>query len=71
MLLIDAHNQNGIAEQRRLFIEFINNEIKTPVIIGRAYENLSEKQLQISASIDIGSLLLDGLGDGVFIYSEN
>ncbi|MEE2931093.1 MAG: (E)-4-hydroxy-3-methylbut-2-enyl-diphosphate synthase [Bacteroidota bacterium] len=71
VLLIDTHNQHGIAEQRRLFVELINNQIKTPVIIGRAYKNLSEKQLQVSASIDIGALLLDGLGDGIFIYTEN
>ena len=71
VLLIDTHNQHGIAEQRRLFVELINNQIKTPIIIGRAYKNLSEKQLQVSASIDIGALLLDGLGDGIFIDTEN
>ena len=71
VLLIDTHNKNGIAEQRRLFIELINNEIKTPVIIGRAYTDLSEEQLQLSAASDIGALLLDGLGDGIFIYAVN
>ncbi|MEE2931221.1 MAG: (E)-4-hydroxy-3-methylbut-2-enyl-diphosphate synthase [Bacteroidota bacterium] len=71
VLLIDTHNKNGIAEQRRLFIDLINNRIKTPVIIGRSYENLSEQELQLSSSADIGSLLLDGLGDGIFIYAKN
>ena len=49
----------------------MNSEIKTPVIVGRSYENLSEQQLQLSASADVGALLLDGLGDGIFIYAEN
>jgi len=49
----------------------MNNGIKTPVIIGRAYGDLSEEQLQLSASSDLGSLLLDGLGDGIFIAAEN
>ena len=71
VLLIDTHNNNGIAEQRKLFVELMNSQIETPVIIGRAYQNLPEEQLQLSASTDIGSLLLDGLGDGVFIYTEN
>ena len=71
VLLIDTHNNNGIAEQRKLFVELMNSQIDTPVIIGRAYQNLPEEQLQLSASTDIGSLLLDGLGDGVFIYTEN
>ena len=67
VLLIDTKNNNGIAEQRRLLIELINNNIKIPVVIGRTYEKLSEEQLQISCSADFGTLLLDGLGDGVFI----
>ena len=35
VLLIDYKNNNGIAEQRRLLIELINNNIKIPVVIGR------------------------------------
>ena len=71
VLLIDTYNKNGIAEQRKLFVHLINNGVKTPVIIGRAYGDLSEEQLQLSASADFGSLLLDGLGDGMFISAEN
>ena len=71
VLLIDTYNRNGLAEQRKLFTELMNNNIKTPVIIGRAYGDLSEEQLQLSASSDFGALLLDGLGDGIFIAAEN
>ena len=35
------------------------------------YSNLSEEQLQISSSIDMGSLISDGLGDGLFLAAEN
>tara|TARA_B100001250_G_scaffold3965_1_gene3344 strand:+ start:2560 stop:4473 length:1914 start_codon:yes stop_codon:yes gene_type:complete len=71
VLLIETHNKNGIAEQRRLFIELINNKILNPIIIGRKYTDLSQEQLQLSAAADIGALLLDGLGEGVFIYAKN
>jgi len=71
ILMIDTYNENGLAEQRKLFTELMNNNIKTPVIIGRAYVDLSEQQLQLSASSDFGALLLDGLGDGIFIAAEN
>jgi (E)-4-hydroxy-3-methylbut-2-enyl-diphosphate synthase len=63
VLMIDTYNENGLAEQRKLFTELMNNGIKTPVIIGRAYGDLSEEQLQLSASSDLGAVLLDGLGD--------
>ena len=71
VLMIDTFNKHGMAEQRRLFIELMNAECKTPVIIGRAYGDLTEEQLQLQASTDMGALLLDGLGDGVFIAAEN
>ncbi|MDG1477594.1 MAG: (E)-4-hydroxy-3-methylbut-2-enyl-diphosphate synthase [Vicingaceae bacterium] len=71
VLMIDTYNKHGMAEQRKLFIELINNNCKTPVIIGRAYGNLSETQLQLQAATDMGALLIDGLGDGVFVAAEN
>lgn len=70
VLMIDTYNNHGMAEQRRLFIELMNNDCKTPVIIGRAYGNLTENQLQLQAATDMGALLIDGLGDGVFIAAE-
>jgi (E)-4-hydroxy-3-methylbut-2-enyl-diphosphate synthase len=71
VLLIDTFNDHGMAEQRRLFVELINKGCKTPVIIGRAYKDLTAENLQLYAGTDIGGLLIDGLGDGVFIAAEN
>ena len=44
VLMIDTYNTNGVAEQRKLFAELMNSRIRTPVIIGRAYGNLSKEQ---------------------------
>jgi len=71
VLLIDTCNAHGMAEQRRLFMELINADCQVPVIIGRAYGGLSEEKLQLQSATDIGALLLDGLGDGIFIAAEN
>lgn len=71
VLMIDTYNNHGMAEQRRLFVELINNDCKTPVVIGRAYGNLTIEQLQLQSATDMGALLIDGLGDGVFIAAEN
>jgi len=71
VLLIDTYNDHGLAEQRRLFVELINNDCHAPVIIGRAYANLTSDQLQLYAATDLGGLLIDGLGDGVFIAAEH
>jgi len=71
VLLIDTYNKHGYAEQRRLFVELINQQCNTPVIIGRAYRDLSPENLQLYSATDIGGLLMDGLGDGTFIAAEN
>jgi (E)-4-hydroxy-3-methylbut-2-enyl-diphosphate synthase len=71
VLLIDTCNKHGMAEQRRLFVELINNKCDVPVIIGRAYRDLTVEQLQLYSATDLGGLLLDGLGDGLFIDAEN
>ena len=71
VLLIDSWNSHGMAEQRRLFIELMDNNCDVPVIIGRAYGNLTTEQLQLHSATDMGALLTDGLGDGIFIAAEN
>ena len=71
ILMIETNNKHGMAEQRRLFMKLINKDCKTPVIISRSYKNLSEEPFQLQSSTDLGALLLDGLGDGVFIKADN
>ena len=70
VLLIDTYNTHGLAEQRRLFVELIERDCRVPVIIGRAYGDLTSDQLQLYAATDMGGLLIDGLGDGLFIAAE-
>jgi (E)-4-hydroxy-3-methylbut-2-enyl-diphosphate synthase len=71
VLVIDTYNNHGLAEQRRLFVDLINSDCRVPVVIGRAYRDLTSEQLQLYAATDMGGLLVDGLGDGVFIAAEN
>ena len=70
VLLIDTYNSHGMSEQRRLFIELLDSNCKTPVIIGRAYENLTIDMLQLYSATDMGGLFVDGFGDGIFIVAE-
>ena len=69
--MIDTWNKHGMAEQRSLLTQLMNNHCDVPVIMGRAYGNLSPEQLQLHSATDMGALLIDGLGDGVFIAAEN
>src|SRR5690606_36551285 len=70
VLLIDTDNAHGMAEQRRLFFELMSAGCDVPVIIGRAYGAITNDDLVLHSSTDIGLLFLDGSGDGIFIADE-
>lgn len=67
VFILDTMNLHGMAEQRRVFIEMMDQGVKQPVIIKRNYRDLTEAELQLQASTDAGALLLDGFGDGLWI----
>ena len=71
VIFLESENINCIAAMRKFFFELMKEKIENPIIISRKYEFNDDEQLQISASIDIGSLLIDGLGDGICISSNN
>ena len=70
VLILETDNLHGMTEQRRFFFELINNEIKNPVIIKRDYQNISLDEVRLYSSTDLGALLIDGFGDGVWIIAE-
>lgn len=71
ILVLDTSNKHGMAEQRAAFVRLIGEACHTPVIIRRSYENLGEDHLQLYAATDMGALLVDGLGDGIWIDARN
>jgi len=71
VFVLETSNEHGMAEQRRIFVEFLNNSISIPVIIKRNYSNVPEEKFQLHASTDFGALFLDGFGDGIWISQTN
>ncbi len=70
VLVIETKNDHGMAEQRRFFFELKNKEMDNPVIIKRDYKNISLDELRLYSSTDFGALLIDGMGDGVWITAN-
>ena len=71
VLLINTENNHGMSEQRRIFVELLENNCKTPIIIGRSYSDITDEVLQLYSATDFGGLFVDGLGDGVLIFTQN
>lgn len=67
VLIFDTMHPHGMAEQRRAFIRLAENNCETPVIIKRNYIVEAEREFQLYASTDCAALLLDGMGDGLWL----
>lgn len=71
VIVLESDNENAMPEMRRFFIELINKDIKTPVILKRRYKIPDEEKFVIYSAADTGGLLNDGLGDGIWLESGN
>jgi len=67
VIVLETDNLHGMVEQRRVFFELIKKEINNPVILKRNYSNITFEDLQLYSSTDLGALLIDGFGDGVWL----
>lgn len=68
--ILETDNAHGMAEQRRMLEEIVSLGRKEPVVLHREYKQLTDDQFTLYAATDCGALLIDGLGDGVFLSSE-
>ncbi len=82
VLVFETENAHGMAEQRSMFFELLKNSpligrdpdgsggSEAPVIIKRKYSALDDSTLQLHAATDMGALLIDGFGDGIWIAPQ-
>lgn len=66
VLVLETENLHAVAELRRFFCELLLQDIQNPVIIKRAYSKITYEDFILYSSIDFGSLLIEGFGDGVW-----
>ena len=67
VMVLETNNLHGMAEQRRVFFDLLEKEISNPVIIKWNYSRITFEDLQLYSSTDLGALLIDGFGDGVWL----
>ncbi|MAW65287.1 MAG: 4-hydroxy-3-methylbut-2-en-1-yl diphosphate synthase [Flavobacteriales bacterium] len=70
VLILTTTHLHGMADHRRVFNKFLSESIKNPILVRRSYNGLSDDIFQLYASTDFGSLLIDGLSDGVWLDSD-
>lgn len=70
VLIISTNHINGLGEQRALVHALMINDCSTPVIFNRHYTENETEDLQIKAAADLGTLYLDGFGNGIMLQNE-
>ncbi len=70
-LVLDSFNMHTMSELRRMAIDLAYHKCKLPIIIKCNYGQLSQEEFQLFSSTDIGGLLLDGFGDGIWIKQKD
>ena len=70
-LILDAFNTHTMPELRRMAITLKQQDCKLPFVIKCNYKDLYEEQFQLYSSTDLGGLLLDGFGDGIWIKQKD
>jgi (E)-4-hydroxy-3-methylbut-2-enyl-diphosphate synthase len=81
IFVLETNEPHGMADQRNFFFRLEGLGLEVPVIIKRSYHFEHEKDhglwamdhgrtgLQLYAATDLGALLVDGFGDGIWIDS--
>lgn len=70
VLILDSKEANAIGHIRSFMFAMMNSSLTNPVIIRRDYSGLTEDDMIIAASIELGSVLLAGFADGVWIEAD-
>jgi len=73
IFVLETNELHGMADQRQFFFQMEELGLEVPVIIKRSYSfetqdsRLKTQNLQLYSATDLGALLVDGFGDGVWI----
>jgi (E)-4-hydroxy-3-methylbut-2-enyl-diphosphate synthase len=73
VLVLETDALHGMADQRSFFFKMEELALDVPIIVKRSYtfetqdSELRTQDLQLRAATDLGALLVDGFGDGIWI----
>jgi (E)-4-hydroxy-3-methylbut-2-enyl-diphosphate synthase len=70
VLVLTTDNAHSAAAMRRAFVALINANCDIPVVIKKRYDGLDKDRFQLFSATDAGALLIDGLGDGIWLEAN-
>lgn len=71
VLVLATEAENAMQTIRHAFTKLLAADVKMPVIVERDFGKIGLEDFQLYSSTDLGGLLIDGFGDGVFINAKD
>ncbi|MFI3239057.1 MAG: (E)-4-hydroxy-3-methylbut-2-enyl-diphosphate synthase [Bacteroidales bacterium] len=71
VILLSSSHINIPASQQAFIHTLLDAEISTPIILCNNYEDSENEPLQVKAAADLGTVLMNGFGDGVLLSAPN
>ena len=65
VICLQANHANALQSVRRMCMELMHREIRNPLVIMCNSTNVSIEESLIHFAVEAGSLLIDGMGDGI------
>ena len=70
VLVLSAPDKHYIQHLRRFFVELLDRNIHIPVVLKSITNTTDQELFQLAQSVNLGALLIDGFGDGVWLKNE-
>jgi len=71
VIIVNSTTQNPVAEYRSVIYRLREAELTNPIILKREYADNDVEAFQLKAAADFGAMLLDGVGDGIYVVAPN
>lgn len=70
VVLLSSDNDHNLPALRRAFVSMMEAHLMTPVVVKVKYAIQPQDKTMLHAATDVGGLLIDGLGEGIFISAD-
>jgi (E)-4-hydroxy-3-methylbut-2-enyl-diphosphate synthase len=70
ILILKTSNTHSMPALRRAMVSLMDSNSEIPVVLKVSYPDQTADETMLYAATDVGGLLIDGLGDGIFISLE-
>ncbi|MDL2290335.1 (E)-4-hydroxy-3-methylbut-2-enyl-diphosphate synthase [Paludibacteraceae bacterium OttesenSCG-928-F17] len=70
VIIFTTNHAHRTGEARAFFHQLLHINSEAPIIIHSNYEENDLEKLQIKAAADMGSIFMDGFGDGIYIENK-